>query len=158
MYDQVYTVGFFNNFHYGHWKLLERMREKGHKLIVGVYDDTHMRLSKKLPEDKYQPVEIRMRNVKKYAEQVFVIPSLEPESYLEMINDPTPGLKKLFIRADNIKFYPGHEWVKDNMKSETVPYTYKFPKNLENVPKELRSSKIPQEMSDTVWIRSQKGF
>jgi cytidyltransferase-like protein len=151
MYDNVYTVGFFNNFHYGHWKLLERMREKGNKLIVGVYDDKHMRLIKKLPEEEYEPLEVRMGNVKKYAELVYVISSLDPELYLEMMKDPTPGLKHVFIRADDMKFYPGWEWVKENMKSEMVPYSYKLPDDLGDVPKEYHKIS-PQEMTDKIFI------
>jgi len=153
MYDQVYTVGFFNNFHYGHWKLLQRMREKGRQLIVGVYDDKHLRLSKKMKPNQYQPLDVRMSNVKKYAEVVFVISSLEPESYLEMIRDPNPHLTQLFVRADNLRYYPGWKWVKDNMESELVSYTYKQPgDDDESVPEELRNVSIPQELNDSVWI------
>jgi len=152
MYDQVYTVGFFNNFHYGHWKLFQTMREKGNKLIVGVFDDKHMRLSKKLSENEYEPIEIRMGNVKRYAEMVYVIPCLDPESYLEMIRDTTPGIKQVFVRADDMKFFQGYEWVKNNMNFESVPYTYKLPvESLEDVPEEYR--KIPpQKITDKVFI------
>ncbi len=36
--DNVYTVGCFDLFHYGHIHLFERMASIGKKLIVGVHD------------------------------------------------------------------------------------------------------------------------
>ncbi len=36
--DKVYTVGCFDLFHHGHIKLIQRMREIGKKVIVGVHD------------------------------------------------------------------------------------------------------------------------
>jgi len=156
MYDQVYAVGFFNNFHYGHWKLLETMREKGKKLIIGIYDDKHMKLSKNLLEEDYEPLEVRMGRVKKYAELVYVIPSLDPELYLEMIRDPTRGLKQAFIRADDVKFYDGWEWVKNNMAFETIPYVYKLPEKMDDIPEEYRKNP-PQKITDRIFIYNKAG-
>ena len=36
--DKVYTVGCFDLFHHGHVMLINRMREIGKKVIVGVHD------------------------------------------------------------------------------------------------------------------------
>lgn len=36
--DKVYTIGCFDLFHYGHVQLINRMRELGKKVIVGVHD------------------------------------------------------------------------------------------------------------------------
>ncbi len=36
--DKVYTVGCFDIFHHGHVRLIERMREVGKKVIIGVHD------------------------------------------------------------------------------------------------------------------------
>jgi hypothetical protein len=36
--DKIYTVGCFDLFHHGHVRLIERMREFGKKVIVGVHD------------------------------------------------------------------------------------------------------------------------
>jgi cytidyltransferase-like protein len=123
MYDQVYTVGFFNNFHAGHQKILEEMRKKGKKLFVGIYDDQNMKLYKKLNSDEYQPLEIRMAKVKEYAEFVFVIPSLDPEMYLGMMLDPSKKISKCFMRADNIKYYPGWKWIYQNFSVNLIPYS-----------------------------------
>ena len=40
--DKVYTVGCFDLFHHGHIKLIERMREIGKKVIVGVHDSRRL--------------------------------------------------------------------------------------------------------------------
>ena len=36
--DKVYTIGCFDLFHFGHVRLIERMREIGKKVIIGVHD------------------------------------------------------------------------------------------------------------------------
>lgn len=36
--DKVYTIGCFDLFHYGHVRLIERMRTIGKKVIIGVHD------------------------------------------------------------------------------------------------------------------------
>lgn len=36
--DKVYTIGCFDLFHHGHVQLIQRMRQLGKKVIVGVHD------------------------------------------------------------------------------------------------------------------------
>jgi bifunctional ADP-heptose synthase (sugar kinase/adenylyltransferase) len=36
--DKVYTIGCFDLFHHGHIRLIERMRQVGKKVIIGVHD------------------------------------------------------------------------------------------------------------------------
>jgi bifunctional ADP-heptose synthase (sugar kinase/adenylyltransferase) len=43
--DKVYTVGCFDLFHHGHVKLIERMREIGKKVVVGVHDSRRLTLT-----------------------------------------------------------------------------------------------------------------
>ena len=115
LYDQVYTVGFFNNFHLGHLELLNSMRKKGKKLFVGVYDDQHLKISKNLKPYEYQPLEVRLEKIKEYAEVVFVIPSLDPEMYLRMIVDPSKNISKCFMKGGQDQYYTGWKWIKNNM-------------------------------------------
>ena len=115
LYDQVYTVGFFNNFHLGHLELLNSMRKKGKKLFVGVYDDRHLKISKNLKPYEYQPLEVRLEKIKEYAEVVFVIPSLDPEMYLRMIVDPSKNISKCFMKGGQEQYYIGWKWIKNNM-------------------------------------------
>ena len=48
--DKVYTVGCFDLFHHGHVKLIERMREIGKKVIVGVHDSRRYLLNSVLKQ------------------------------------------------------------------------------------------------------------
>jgi len=156
MYDQVYTCGFFNNFHQGHWKLLTSMRKKGNKIFVGVYDDQHLKIHKNLKNGEYQPLEIRMSKVKEFADVVFVIPSLDPEMYIKMIMDNNPYSTKCYVRADNIKYYPAWKWIKSNFAVELIPYVYQledeeldlFNSTELNLNIKLKSS-IPQILKET---------
>ncbi len=36
--DKVYTIGCFDLFHHGHVQLIQRMRQLGRKVIVGIHD------------------------------------------------------------------------------------------------------------------------
>jgi cytidyltransferase-like protein len=45
--DKVYTIGCFDLFHHGHIRLIERMREVGKKVIIGVHDSRRYVLHKK---------------------------------------------------------------------------------------------------------------
>lgn len=40
--DKIYTVGCFDLFHHGHVKLIQRMREFGKKVIIGVHDSRRL--------------------------------------------------------------------------------------------------------------------
>jgi hypothetical protein len=40
--DKVYTIGCFDLFHYGHVQLIQRMRQLGKKVIVGVHDSRRL--------------------------------------------------------------------------------------------------------------------
>jgi cytidyltransferase-like protein len=157
MYDQVYTVGYFNNFHLGHLALLDAMRKKGKKIFVGIYDDQHMKLVKKLNPIDYQPLEVRMSKVKEYAEVVFIIPSLDPEMYLRMIMDPSKTVSKCFMRADDIKYYPGWKWIYQNFSISLISYynmidnenIVELNENIKDIDNKNKiNDKIPQILSD----------
>ena len=66
--DKVYTIGCFDLFHFGHVKLLNRMKEIGKKVIVGVHDSKSIyKLKNRVPIDS---TEKRMLNVKTIADEV----------------------------------------------------------------------------------------
>ena len=70
---KVMTVGTFDIFHRGHANLLRGLRSFGGYVVVGVHDDeSYFQLKKKKPIDS---LETRLRRVKPYVDQVFVIPS-----------------------------------------------------------------------------------
>lgn len=113
MYDEVYSIGCFDHFHYGHKNILNYMKTIGKKLIIGVHDDESIRKLKNLSKEEHDIIDVRIKNVKKYADQVYVIPSTKPDLFLEcMINKENN--KKVYIRADDMKQFPGRNIVEDN--------------------------------------------
>ncbi len=97
-YDLVVTIGCFDLFHEGHVKLMQRMRSFGTRLLVGLHDDESISLLKgRFPVDN---VVKRLRNVKRYADMVFVIPSTDPSPYLDAAVDRSiPKERMCFIRG-----------------------------------------------------------
>ena len=70
-FDAVYTVGCYDLLHEGHATLFRRLRKIGRRVIVGLHDDASIMLLKnKTPID---PTEVRLANVKKHVDQVFLI-------------------------------------------------------------------------------------
>lgn len=121
-YDVVYSIGCFDLFHAGHVILMQKMRAKGKKLVIGVHDDESIFLLK----NRY-PIENtvrRVRNVKRFADQVFVIPSTDPSAYLDAIVDRSvPHNKMVFIRGADMPNFPGKEIAEALMDIVFLPYT-----------------------------------
>ena len=82
-FDRVYTIGCFDWFHHGHEKLLERLRKYGKQVIVGVHDDNSLIKLKNLKSGEYESFKTRMKNVKKFADVVYVIPHTDPTFFIE---------------------------------------------------------------------------
>ena len=59
---KVFTVGVFDYFHYGHLKLIERAKQLGDYLIVGVQEDSEV--------IKYKPNTRLMYNIEERIEMV----------------------------------------------------------------------------------------
>lgn len=67
---RVITYGTFDLFHYGHKKILERAKQLGNKLIVGVTDRDYDVARGKT--NVIQTLEERIENVKPYADEVII--------------------------------------------------------------------------------------
>lgn len=121
-YEVVVTIGCFDLFHEGHIKLMQRMRSHGKKLLVGLHDDESINLLKgRFPVDN---VVKRMRNVKKYCDQVFVIPSTDPSPYLDAAVDRSiPKENMCFIRGADMPNFPGRIIAEQLMQIKLTPYT-----------------------------------
>ena len=124
MYQRIFTVGCFDFFHYGHQNLFSKMKELGNKIIAGIHDDKSLEKLKNLKSNEHQPLEIRLTNVRKWANQVFVIPSTDPTLYLQCmgIDQETPETA-CFVRANDMPNFPGKEYVEIHMSIILVPYT-----------------------------------
>ena len=77
---KVYTIGCFDLFHRGHQNVLMSLREFGYYIVAGIHDDeSYFKLKNKYTIDN---IETRMKNVKPYVDQIYVIPSTDPLPYI----------------------------------------------------------------------------
>lgn len=119
--DKVYTIGCFDLFHHGHIRLIERMREVGKKVIIGVHDSRSIyKLKNRVPVDS---TEKRMLNVKQYADVVFCIAGTDPSNYIQAVVSLAPNETAIYIRGDDMPFFPAREVVEKLMPIKLLPYT-----------------------------------
>jgi len=120
---KVYTIGCFDLFHRGHQNVLLSLREFGAYLIVGVHDDeSYFKLKSKYTIDN---LETRMKNVKPFADQIYVIPSTDPLLYIQSMvsnQDVTNG-SCCYARGDDMLNFPSRNWVESVMPVHFVPRT-----------------------------------
>jgi rfaE bifunctional protein nucleotidyltransferase chain/domain len=83
----VTTNGSFDLFHAGHVELLEKAKEKGDILIVGVNSDKSVRVYKKKPGRPIIPETYRAELLAAimYVDYVFIFDDLNPNPWLEKI-------------------------------------------------------------------------
>eukprot|EP00558_Chaetoceros_sp_UNC1202_P000695 CAMPEP_0197261192 /NCGR_PEP_ID=MMETSP1429-20130617/84419_1 /TAXON_ID=49237 /ORGANISM="Chaetoceros sp., Strain UNC1202" /LENGTH=460 /DNA_ID=CAMNT_0042725449 /DNA_START=39 /DNA_END=1421 /DNA_ORIENTATION=- len=120
---KVYTIGCFDLFHRGHQNVLKSLREFGYFIVAGIHDDeSYFKLKNKYTIDN---LETRMRNVKPFVDQIYVIPSTDPELYLKSMvseQDIEAGTC-CYARGDDMLKFPGREWVESVMPVHFVPRT-----------------------------------
>lgn len=120
---KVYTIGCFDLFHRGHQNVLRSLREFGAYLIVGVHDDeSYFKLKNKYTIDN---LETRMKNVKPFADQIYVIPSTDPLLYIQSMvsNQDVANGSCCYARGDDMLNFPSREWVESVMPVHFVPRT-----------------------------------
>lgn len=124
MYDRIYSIGCFDFFHQGHINLLQTMRKYGKELIIGIHDDASIEKLKKLSIEQHQPLSIRMKNLKEYADRVYVIPHTDPSLFLECMLLESDNLNNAcYIRAEDMKEFPGKQIVENRISIQYLPYT-----------------------------------
>lgn len=120
---KVYTIGCFDLFHRGHQNVLMSLREFGYFIVAGIHDDeSYFKLKNKYTIEN---LETRMKNVKPFVDQLFVIPSTDPELYLKCMvseHDIETG-SCCYARGDDMLQFPGREWVESVMPVYFVPRT-----------------------------------
>lgn len=120
---KVYTIGCFDLFHRGHQNVLMSLREFGYFVVAGIHDDdSYFKLKNK---HTIENLETRMKNVKPFVDQLFVIPSTDPELYLKCMvseQDIETG-SCCYARGDDMLQFPGREWVESVMPVHFVPRT-----------------------------------
>lgn len=120
---KVYTIGCFDLFHRGHQNVLQSLREFGAYLIVGIHDDeSYFKLKNKYTIDN---LETRMKNVKPFADQIYVIASTDPLLYIQsMVPDQDIANGSCcYARGDDMLNFPSREWVESVMPVHFVPRT-----------------------------------
>mmetsp|Transcript_20801 Transcript_20801/g.33512 ORF Transcript_20801/g.33512 Transcript_20801/m.33512 type:complete len:410 (+) Transcript_20801:1234-2463(+) len=120
---KVYTIGCFDLFHRGHQNVLVSLREFGAYIVAGIHDDeSYYQLKKKYTIDN---LETRMKNVKPYVDQIYVIPSTDPLLYIKsMVSDQDIANGSCcYARGDDMLNFPGREWVEAHMPVHFVPRT-----------------------------------
>ncbi len=124
MYDRIYTIGCFDFFHVGHQILLERMKDKGKEIIVGIHDDKSIEKLKHLEPCEHEPLDIRIQKVKQYANIVYVIPDIDPTLYIKcVIRDDDNKENACFIRGDDMMNFPSKDYIETRINIEYLPYT-----------------------------------
>jgi len=120
---KVYTIGCFDLFHRGHQNVLISLREFGAYLVVGIHDDeSYFKLKNKYTIDN---LETRMKNVKPYADQIYVIASTDPLLYIQsMVSDQDVANGSCcYARGDDMLNFPARPWVESVMPVHFVPRT-----------------------------------
>ncbi|UJR34100.1 hypothetical protein I4U23_021510 [Adineta vaga] len=119
--DKVYTVGCFDLFHEGHRLLLQRMRQYGRQVIVGVHDSRSIhKLKKRVPVDG---TETRMLNVKRYADEVYCVAGTDPSNFVKCIVHLRENETAVYIRGDDMADFPCRDIVEELMPVKFLPYT-----------------------------------
>ena len=120
---KVYTIGCFDLFHRGHQNVFLSLREFGATIVAGIHDDeSYFKLKAKYTIDN---LETRMKNIKPYVDQIFVIPSTDPLLYIKcMVSDQDIANGSCcYARGDDMLDFPGREWVESVMPVYFVPRT-----------------------------------
>jgi cytidyltransferase-like protein len=119
--DKVYTVGCFDLFHEGHRLLLQRMRQFGREVIVGVHDSRSIhKLKNRVPIDG---TETRMLNVKRYADQVYCVAGTDPSSFVTCSVYLKENETAIYVRGDDMGDFPSRHVVEELMPVKFLPYT-----------------------------------
>lgn len=120
---KVYTIGCFDLFHRGHQNVLMSLREFGYFIVAGIHDDaSYFKLKNKYTIDN---LETRMKNVKPFVDQIYVIPSTDPLLYIKSVvseQDIETG-SCCYARGDDMLQFPGRDWVESVMPVHFVPRT-----------------------------------
>ena len=109
MFEYIFTIGCFDKFHKGHIKLLENMKIRGEKIIVGLHDNSSIN---KLKNVRFQKT--RTPSINKNYD--FMILATEYPMFLKI---PYQNFKKL---KDKVVFDGRNILNKDKLKKNGIEY------------------------------------
>jgi len=98
MYDFVFTIGCFDKLHKGHINLLNSIKKQCKNLIIGIHDNYSIQKLKNITD--IDPLENRIKNIEKYAFDIFVINNIDPTTAIKEY------ISKNFLNIEPIKIGP----------------------------------------------------
>lgn len=121
-YQYILTVGCFDRLHKGHINILSKMKTMGNRLVLGIHDNESTQKLKNTSD--IQPLHVREKNVRKYADDVFHIKDTDPTNDLKRYLKSNPEIQNVcFVRADDNIDFPGKSFVQSKMPITFLPYT-----------------------------------
>jgi cytidyltransferase-like protein len=124
MLEYIFTIGCFDKLHKGHIKLLESMKEKSKKIIIGLHDNDSINKLKNITDiDSYED---RKKNLEKYADDIFMIDDVDPTKSIEeyISKNFSNNLETTIYNSNKISFdYDNFELYGSNIK-RYVSYKY----------------------------------
>ena len=125
MYDRIYTIGCFDQFHQGHIKLINNMKKYGKEIIVGIHDDNSIEKLKNLNPLHHDSLETRINNLKEYVDRIFIVSGTDPTLFLKaIIGKNDNGTNSCYIRADDMPNFPGRKFIEEKgINIKLIPYT-----------------------------------
>ena len=124
MYERIYTICCFDFLHQGHINLINSMKKMGKTIIAGIHDNDSLKSLKNLSDGEYQDIAIRVNNLKKYVDHVYIICDSDPSLYLHSIISRNDNKNNAcFVRADDNINFPGIDAIDGLISIKYLPYT-----------------------------------
>lgn len=117
------TVGCYDLLHYGHKELFKFMRNKSDYIVCFIHDNESIKINKNITN--VQPLEIRMKHVKPYVNELYPVYSADPTKYLrDFIEENEYKYDFIYIRGDDWRKFPGIKYINEKqIKIIYKPYT-----------------------------------
>jgi cytidyltransferase-like protein len=139
--EKVYTVGCFDQFHYGHIKLLDSMKCFGKYVIVCIHDDDSLQKLKNLEPNQHKNINDRIADIQPYCDEIHVVNSIDPTETLRQIVHKNDNFDNaVFIRGDDNKNFPGKSFIESRISIQYHPYTQSISSTM--IRKQFRNRKI----------------
>ena len=124
MYERIYTIGCFDFLHEGHINLINSMKKMGKTIIAGIHDNNSLKKLKNLSDNDYQDILIRVKNLKKHVDHVYIISDTDPSLFLySIISKYDNKNNACFVRADDNINFPGINIINGIISIKYLPYT-----------------------------------
>lgn len=117
------TVGCYDLLHYGHKELFKFMRNKSDYIVCFIHDNESIKINKNITN--LQTLEIRMKHVKPYVNELYPVYSSDPTKYLrDFIEENEYKYDFIYIRGDDWREFPGKKYINEK-QIEIIykPYT-----------------------------------